>query len=224
MTTRTMLPLPSLSGDDDDHVMLSIPDEQQPQQLQSSSSPLSSSQNQIHRDTLHGCWVLDKTRGEWSMKQYLEVMNVDPLAIEANCKGEIEFHTIQSIELIDNAVVRIMKRSRVNNDIVIELRLHQEHVEYLPPGNRIKRMIATTGNNNFNYLHIKTNIETMNGFATVIDIKRLIQENDTTNNVNRSVLVQELTITNDESKQQHTTIRYFNPIPHMDYYENTTTL
>ena len=33
----------------------------------------------ILRDTLNGCWSLDKSRGEWSMRHYLEVMGVNEL-------------------------------------------------------------------------------------------------------------------------------------------------
>lgn len=188
----------------------------QDSQNQQQQQPATRTIPMIHRDTLNGCWILDKTRGEWSMKQYLEVMNVDILAIEANCKGEIEYDTIQSIEFMNNNnIVKIIKRSRVNNDIIIELQLNgEDHIEYLPPGNRIKKTIAIT-DNDLCYLNIKTNLNTMNGYATVIDIKRLIQEDKSS-----SVLVQELTLTNDDSGRQHTTTRYFNPIPNMDYYES----
>eukprot|EP00339_Tiarina_fusa_P021600 CAMPEP_0117062330 /NCGR_PEP_ID=MMETSP0472-20121206/43418_1 /TAXON_ID=693140 ORGANISM="Tiarina fusus, Strain LIS" /NCGR_SAMPLE_ID=MMETSP0472 /ASSEMBLY_ACC=CAM_ASM_000603 /LENGTH=54 /DNA_ID=CAMNT_0004781407 /DNA_START=70 /DNA_END=234 /DNA_ORIENTATION=+ len=46
----------------------------------------------------------------------------------------------------------------------------------------------------------------MNGMAHVNDIKRLVQQPDDT-----TVLVQELTILNDETKATKTTTRYFNP-------------
>ena len=68
----------------------------------------------LQRDSLNGAWILDKTQGNWQMKEYLETMQVDPLAIEAHEKGDRETDTIHTITL-DNAnnQVTIVKRSRV---------------------------------------------------------------------------------------------------------------
>jgi len=76
----------------------------------------------LRRDSLNGCWILDATRGSPSMRQYLETMGVDELAIQANEKGESEQDTYHTIEL-SGTTIKIIKRSRVNNDLVVELTL-----------------------------------------------------------------------------------------------------
>jgi hypothetical protein len=129
-------------------------------------------------------------------------MNVDPLAIEAHEKGERETDTIHTISLTGSHVV-IVKQSRVNNDTVVELTLNQEKTEYLPPGNRVKRSMATSDNPQ--HLQIASSLMTVNGLAQVLDIKRLVFENDVV------YLRQELTIWNEETKASHTTTRYFLP-------------
>ena len=52
----------------------------------------------ITRDSLSGSWILDKNRGNWSMRGYLETLNVPELAIQANEKGETELDTIHTIK------------------------------------------------------------------------------------------------------------------------------
>ena len=76
-----------------------------------------------YRDSLNGSWILDKNRGDWSMRGYLETLNVPELAIQANEKGENELDTIHIIEFSTSQEagetehkVEIIKRSRVNND------------------------------------------------------------------------------------------------------------
>ena len=128
------------------------------------------------RTTLNGCWILDKTREPWSMNDYLQTMNVDPLAIEAHEKGEKEYETYHTIEFINqNTGVRIIKRSRVNNDVVVELTLGQESRQYLQPNDRLKSSIATS--DHLGHLCIKSSLVTTDnhGTAIVTDIKRLQQ-------------------------------------------------
>jgi hypothetical protein len=159
----------------------------------------------MKRVSLEGCWILDKSREPWSMNRYLEIMNVDPLAIEAHEKGEKEHDTYCTIEFIHwGATVKVTKRSRVNNDLVVELKLGQDYVEYLQPNNRPKRSVAKS--DNVGHLCITSSLHTLNGTALVTDVKRLVQESE-----ERSVLVQELTIVNQQTGASHTTIRYFNP-------------
>jgi hypothetical protein len=136
------------------------------------------------------------------MKDYLETMGVTELAIEAHEKGEIENDTFITIEL-EPPQVKLTKRSRVNNDLIVELELDKEYVDELPPGDRVKRSLATADSSE--HLQIKSSLTTMNGMARVVDIKTLSQEED------KTVLVQELTITNEQRGVSHTTIRYFNP-------------
>ena len=154
------------------------------------------------RDSLNGIWILDKDRGQWSMRGYLETLNVTELAIQAHEKGESDNDTYHTIEL-DDKQVKIIKRSRVNNDLVVELILGKEHVEYLEPGQRPKKSLATS--TDLTQLEITSSLMTMNGMAHVKDSKKLVQEE------NKSVLVQELTIQNEQTGVSHTTIRYFNP-------------
>jgi hypothetical protein len=177
------------------------------------------------RTTIAGCWILDKTRAHWSMNEYLQTMNVDPLAIEAHEKGEKEHDTFHTIDFIDRGKgVRIVKRSRVNNDVVVALPLGRESIQYLQPSNRPKRSLATSDHSR--HLCIQSSLETTDhGTAVVTDIKRW-QERDeeepdaadesAANPSSKSasgdvVLVQELTIRNEGTGQSHTTVRYFLP-------------
>jgi hypothetical protein len=132
--------------------------------------------NEEHEDrtTLNGCWILDKSRDNWSMNQYLQTMNVDPLAIEAHEKGEKEYETYHTIEFINNNTgIKIVKRSRVNNDVVVELNFGQEYQQYLQPNNRLKSSIATS--DHLGHLCIKSSLVTTDnhGTAIVTDNKRL---------------------------------------------------
>lgn len=129
-------------------------------------------------------------------------MNVDDLAIEAHEKGEIEHDTVHVITLTP-PLVHIMKRSRVNADLTVELELGKESVEFLQPGNRPKKLLATSDHQG--HLVIQSSLHTMNGIAQVTDLKQLEQEGDT------SVLKQELTIRNLDTGNSHTTVRYFLP-------------
>uniref|UniRef100_A0A7S3L4N2 Uncharacterized protein n=1 Tax=Amphora coffeiformis TaxID=265554 RepID=A0A7S3L4N2_9STRA len=166
----------------------------------------------MRRQDLNGCWILDKTQSDWSMNNYLRVMKVDPVAIEAHEKGEMEFDTIHTITM-DATKVQIVKRSRVNNDVTVELIFGQEQLITLPPGDRPKRSLATS--ENAGHLRIVHSLQTYNGAkASVSDTKTLRQDAD------KSVLVQELTIVNEVTHEQCTTIRQFVPYlktpPHLE--------
>lgn len=159
----------------------------------------------LARPNLNGVWKLDKSRGEWSMRGYLETLDVNELAIQAHEKGENEQDTYHSIEL-ENTTLKIIKRSRVNNDLVVDLHLGEEKVEYLQPGDRPKKMLATTENPS-THLRIDSSLLTMNGMAHVTDIKRLVDGG--------SMLVQELSILNEQTGARNTTTRYFIPEENM---------
>eukprot|EP00545_Synedropsis_sp_CCMP1620_P007667 CAMPEP_0119004292 /NCGR_PEP_ID=MMETSP1176-20130426/1061_1 /TAXON_ID=265551 /ORGANISM="Synedropsis recta cf, Strain CCMP1620" /LENGTH=219 /DNA_ID=CAMNT_0006955979 /DNA_START=1 /DNA_END=660 /DNA_ORIENTATION=+ len=169
------------------------------------------------RESLNGCWILDRHRGTPSMRQYLETMGVDELTIQAHEKGETERETYHTIDISPDQKIRIVKRSRVNNDIVVELELGKELVTLLPPGNREKKTLATSMDNGQTTLQLKSSLLTVNGLASVMDIKQLIQEEHNT------VLMQELTITNATTLQTHKTVRYFYPYtqtpPHLEDQE-----
>ena len=145
------------------------------------------------------------------MRKYLEIMGVDELAIQANEKGESEHDTYHTVDLTDRTV-KIIKRSRVNNDLVVELTLGEELVEYLPPGDREKKMLATSVDPQ--HVQIESSLHTVNALAKVLDVKTLVHEEDT------SILQQELTITNVSTGQSHTTVRFFVPYlktpPHLE--------
>lgn len=154
------------------------------------------------RDSLNGCWILDKSREPWSMSQYLQVMKVDPLAIEAHERGEKENDTFHTIEL-DAKRVKIVKRSRVNNDLSVDLELGKEKVERLAPGDREKVMLATSPHPA--ELVIASKLETFNGKASVTDIKTIHVEDG------KTYMKQQLTIINEQTNEHHTTTRYFLP-------------
>eukprot|EP00547_Thalassionema_nitzschioides_P001934 CAMPEP_0194200878 /NCGR_PEP_ID=MMETSP0156-20130528/1322_1 /TAXON_ID=33649 /ORGANISM="Thalassionema nitzschioides, Strain L26-B" /LENGTH=165 /DNA_ID=CAMNT_0038925945 /DNA_START=124 /DNA_END=621 /DNA_ORIENTATION=+ len=144
-------------------------------------------------------------------------MGVDELAIQANEKGETEHDTYHTITLLSgmetseegeeqqNKKVIIVKRSRVNNDLIVELDLGKEFVEKLAPGDREKKSLATSdlwGQ----HLKINSSLLTVNGLASVVDEKKLEQEE-----TGGTMLVQELKITNVETEDTHATVRYFTP-------------
>mmetsp|Transcript_21844 Transcript_21844/g.51308 ORF Transcript_21844/g.51308 Transcript_21844/m.51308 type:complete len:194 (+) Transcript_21844:1-582(+) len=156
----------------------------------------------MRRTDLNGSWILDKTREPWSMKNYLQVMNVDPMAVEAHEKGEKEHDTIHTITM-DQQRIKIVKRSRVNNDLVVELEFNKPLEVLLPPGNRPKRSLATTQGPA--HVHIQNSMQTTNGLATVTDTKELVQE------ANQTFMVQTLFIQNEQTRQNSTTRRYFLP-------------
>lgn len=158
------------------------------------------------RDSLNGCWILDKSKGNWSMSGYLECMQVNDLAIKAHEKGEDEYDTYHTIEM-DEKRVKITKRSRVNADLVVDLPLGEEHIEYLPPGDRPKKSLAITEKKG--HLHITSSLHTVNGVASVTDLKVL--ETNVDGDPNKVMIVQTLTITNAQTGKTHATTRHFSP-------------
>jgi hypothetical protein len=151
--------------------------------------------------SMNGTWILDKTRGQPSMRGYLETMGVTQLAIEAHEKGEEEHDTIHIIEFANNTFT-IKKMSRVN-DLQLELTLDEE-ISLSMPGDRTKTIIATSDNPG-QTVKIISRMPTINGMARVIDEKTLTREQ------NLLVLVQKLTIKNELNGNEHTTTRYFIP-------------
>lgn len=170
----------------------------------------------MKRTTLTGVWVLDKSRGNVSMRGYLETMGVTELAIEAHEKGEADHDTIHTITL-DNQKLQIVKHSRVNRNIKVDLEWGKELEVKLPPGDRIKKSLAVSENPQ--HFEIKSSLNTMNGMAHITDVRRLTQESD------KSVMVQELVIFNERTNNRHVTTRYFNPYtgiaPHLVADANT---
>lgn len=147
------------------------------------------------------------------MKEYLEIMNVDPLAIEAHEKGDKETDTIHTIEMTPDNRVKMVKRSRVNSDLTVELELGTEFLEHLSPGERPKRLLATS--NHPGHLQVQSSLQTLNhGSATVTDVKELVQEESQT------IMLQRLTIVNEQTKKSHSVSRYFVPYlktpPHLE--------
>jgi len=157
-------------------------------------------------------------------------MGVSDLAIEANEKGEKEHDTIHEITLTDTEY-KIKKLSRVN-DMTLEVRLGEEHVKALLPGERVKRTLATS--DHLGHVKVESSLPTINGVAKVTDVKTLIQEMTTITNSNnegegegggegggqqqqqqipqqQSIYVQQLTIMNESTRKDHLTTRYFIP-------------
>lgn len=193
-------------------------------------------QDVSRRESLEGSWILDKTK-PYSMKDYLSVMHLDELAILAHEKGEQEQDTIQTINFSQEdgaVVVTLHKSSRVNNNLCVRLMLGQESVEYLQPGNRMKKQVATATKNmvesdatdedaaNLHYseLIIQSSLETLHGLATVRDHRRLVgpeecvDQTDTANanhNLYGSIMQQTLTIRNETTGETSATNRFFVP-------------
>jgi hypothetical protein len=148
-------------------------------------------------------------------------MDVNELAIEANEKGELEHDTIHEITL-NSTTYKIKKLSRVN-DMVLEVVLDKEHKkplllpagksgllgkEMMSQGEMVKRTIATS--NHVGHVEVKSSMPTINGLASVIDVKTLVHETDPDGKP-RSVYVQQLTICNEKTGKSHVTTRYFLP-------------
>jgi hypothetical protein len=145
-------------------------------------------------------------------------MNVNELAIEANEKGELEHDTIHDIVLNSNTF-KIKKLSRVN-DMILEVTLGKEHSKPLPfPAGSllghdsssvelVKRTLAKS--DHLGHVMVQSSMPTINGVASVTDIKNLVQETDP-DGKQRSVYVQELTIRNEKTGKSNVTTRYFIP-------------
>ncbi len=158
------------------------------------------------RDSLNGKWVLDRNRGQPSVRGFLETMGVSALAIEANEKGDAEHNTIHDITLTSTEY-KIKKLSRVN-DMVLDVTLGTENVKPLLPGDRIKRTLATS--DHLGHVRIESTMPTMNGVARVTDVKSLVQE-DLPDGSKISIYVQQLTILNETTQKSNVTTRYFLP-------------
>ena len=83
----------------------------------------------LRRDILNGHSILDSTQGS----------RTSPF----KPKGEAEHDTYHTVELTDRTV-KIIKRSRINSDLVSDLMLREPLVEYLPPGDQEKIMLVTS--------------------------------------------------------------------------------
>jgi hypothetical protein len=186
------------------------------------------------RASLNGAWILDKTphpnAGDWSMKHYLAVLNVDPLAIEAHVKGEMLHDTIHTIYMNERQL-HVTKRTREKNSVKTVLEFGRRHVEYWLPGNREKSSLATRLSNNNNddelgkKFQIQSTLPTVNGEAHVTEICELLVvpeeegvhstsggDHDTSRGITtRTFMLQTLTIVNQRTGQQSTTKRYFLP-------------
>lgn len=138
------------------------------------------------------------------MRGYLETMGVTELAIEAHEKGEADHDTIHTINLT-HTQYKIKKMSRVN-DLTVELTLGKELVKTIPPGDRVKKTLAT-GSEDLKSVTVVSSMPTINGVASVTDIKSIVEEEN-----GGVVLVQQLTIQNELTGKRHTTTRYF--VPH----------
>ena len=86
----------------------------------------------------------------------------------------------------------------------------EEHVQHLQPGDRPKKSTATSEDFR-THLQVTSSLLTMNGMAHVTDVKRLVDEPSGEDGSKKSVLVQALTIVNEQTNQSNTTTRYFNP-------------
>ena len=173
-------------------IMLSMIPQDQTSQNKSAPAPLG---------TMHGTWILDKSRGHPSMRGYLETMGVTELAIEAHEKGEAEHDTIHIIDFTDTTF-GIKKMSRVT-DLGLELKLGEEFRQPMS-GDRVKTVLATSDCPGQS-VRIVSRMPTMNGVASVVDTKTLTREGSLL------VMVQILTITNEMTGKEHTTVRYFVP-------------
>jgi hypothetical protein len=198
---------------------------------------MSSKPSSTYRDSLNGSWKLDKSKDGWSMRTYLAVMEVDPLAIEAHDRAEQEADTIHTITVVPHKSYHIIKQSRVNNDLITELPLDGTTEatatvrKILAPGDRLQTSRATSNDGGRTHISILSTIETVNGTAVIVDTKELLQQEEeegesASNNDNndnrmmmastrsrrRSVLKQTLVITNQANHKTCRTTRYFVPV------------
>uniref|UniRef100_A0A7S0PHQ3 Cytosolic fatty-acid binding proteins domain-containing protein n=1 Tax=Leptocylindrus aporus TaxID=1398097 RepID=A0A7S0PHQ3_9STRA len=170
--------------------------------IEPTSSGAEASAGAEPRTCLNGVWKLDKTRGEPSMRGYLEVMGVDGLAIEAHEKGERDVDTLHHI-LLTGDTYRVKKTSRVNN-LQEEFALGKETLTTLADGNRQKKTLVESENNTT--VRICTHMPTVNGAAEVTDVKTLVHEDN-----GRVCMHQELIIKNLNNGKTKVTRRWFTP-------------
>jgi hypothetical protein len=187
------------------------------------------------RKDLNGAWILDKTRGQPSMRGYLETMGVNELAIEAHEKGELETDTVHIIEFTAHSV-RIKKLSRVNDctlEVALQGRANNSSIssshypnfldnndddvdkllDLIPPDPQNEKQRSIALSDNPTHVTIYTKMKTINGTAAVTDVKTLLTDDvDIHGNILPAVLKQELTIRNESNGKTHITTRYF--VPH----------
>lgn len=193
------------------------------------SATITNNSTAKRRLDLNGAWKLDKTRGSPSMKYYLETMGVTPLAIEANEKGDADQDTIHIITLTSTDY-NIKKISRVN-DLTLSMILGQEQKllqedldnndkqQQKKQQSRVKSCLATSSS--LRDVLIVSNMPTINGDAYVTDRKTMEEHPGERSGSSDSTIVlykQELTVRNEWTGKEHTTIRYF--VPHVVLVED----
>ena len=147
---------------------------------------------------------MDKTRGEPSMRRYLETMGVSELAIVAHEKGEAEVDTMNIIT-INETKFQIKKTSRVN-DLEEEYDIGIETNTKLTPGGKEKWTLVQSDSPA--HVCVTTKMPTMNGLAEVTDIKKLVILED----VGFPMMMQSLSITNKDTEKTNLTERYYIPV------------
>ena len=81
------------------------------------------------------------------------------------------------------------------------MELGQELVEHLKPGDRVKKQVATSSSPTS--LLIKSSLETLNGLATVLDERQLVEDG--------TYMQQTLSIRNEQTGETSSTTRFFLP-------------
>ncbi|CAB9499911.1 expressed unknown protein [Seminavis robusta] len=174
--------------------------------------------------SLNGCWILDKSKGEWSMRGYLEAMGVNEFCIQMHERGEQKFdifHTIQFTTNSNNKRVKIIKRGRA--DVVVNLPLGEEVEDYLPPDFRLLTSLATSDDNTRQYLKIESSCWTVNGLIKVtenFEFQPQAQPEGASNAADGTgsssssggvMMVQTITSVHERTGNTNTTTRYFIP-------------
>jgi hypothetical protein len=174
------------------------------------------------------------------MQNYLAVMDVDPLAIEAHERADMETDTVHTITITPNGLYRIVKRSRVNNDLVTELPLADggggssssssfSNITEEPTSRRQESSPGQAATEVVTYLppgnrRCASSAVSRDGGTTHVQVTSTVE---TLNGVavvcdtklllqeeehDRTVLQQTLVITNQSNHKRSKTVRYFLPI------------
>jgi len=180
----------------------------------------------MDRKSLNGLWLLDKEKGSYSMRGYLEAMAIAEEIIQLHEKKEAEKDAAFEISLTDT---QCMVKHFYWQDFeskskgkVLRLNLGEEVVESIKasgsPTEQKRRTEATSTGQT--HICVKRSMMTASGYANIRDTKVLIEPrvfNGLTGSYVRDktkhpMMRQELTINNESLGKQHTMVRFFLPI------------
>lgn len=194
---------------------------------QSYAQGMSQSQGKaIDRKSLNGLWLLDKGKGPYSMRGYLEAMAISEEIIQLHEKKEMEKDAAFEISLTEKQYT--IKHfywqdfESKSKGKVLQLELGEEVVEsikvYGVPTQLRRQTVARSSGQT--HICVTRRMITANGYANIKDVKVLIEPrvfNGSTGSYVRDktkypIMRHELTIVNESLNKEDKMVRFFMPI------------